>query len=116
MLAIVAWCLFGSAAVGAAVVGVAPQWASSLLHPDAQRSPAPAPKGPSGNSDTQTHPPPSAASLGNAILGEGASDNQGGTATANTAKAARAHGHKKRAPASFSAAPTYWGLPQGDLR
>lgn len=117
VLAIVAWCLFGSAAVGAAVVGVAPQWASSLLHPESQRSPAPAPKDSSGSSNTQSRPSPSAASLGSASLGEGLSGNESGTAaTANAAKPARAHAHKKRAPSSFSAAPNYWGLPESDPR
>lgn len=117
VLAIVAWCLFGSAAVGAAVMGVAPQWASSLLHPESQRSPASAPKDPSGSSNTQSRPSPSAASLGNTSLGEAVNGNESGTAaTANTAKPARSRGHKKRAPSSFSAAPSYWGLPETDTR
>src|SRR5262249_32091132 len=32
VLAVAAWCLFGSAALGAAVVGIAPKWTSALLH------------------------------------------------------------------------------------
>ena len=117
VLAIVAWCLFGSAAVGAAVVGVAPQWASSLLHPESPRSPAPAPKDPPGSSNMQNRPLPSAASLGSASLGAAANGGESGTgATANAAKPARANVHKKRAPSSFSAAPNYWGLPGSDPR
>lgn len=114
VLAIVAWCLFGSAALGAVLVGVAPQWASSLLHPEAPRSPAQAPKDRSSNGDAQSRPSPSAASLGNAVLGEAANGNVSGTAPiTDPVKPARSRSHRRRAPSSPSTR-TYWGLPEND--
>jgi hypothetical protein len=117
VLAILAWCLFGTAALGAAVVGVAPQWASFLLHPEAHQSPALSPKAPAGSSDAQSRPSPSAASLGNPTLGDAANGTRSGTAAAvDSAKPTRAHAHKKRAPASSSETPSYWGLPESQVR
>lgn len=116
VLAIVAWCLFGSAALGAVLVGVAPQWASSLLHPVTPRSPAQAPKDPSSSGDAQSRPSPSAASLGNAVLGEAANGSASGTAPiTDPVKPARSHSHRRRASSSPSAR-TYWGLPENDTR
>ena len=116
VLIILAWCLFGTAALGAAVVGVAPQWASSLLHPAALPSATSVPKDFPRSSAAQAGATAPAANLGNSIgasLGEAAQGTQGSIAPA---KPAHTHTRKKRAANSFSAAPTYWGLPENNLR
>lgn len=111
VLAVLAWCLFGTAALGAAVVGVAPQWASSLLHPESVS----APKDPPRSTDTRVAP--AAASPGNATGGAAGNAAQGAQAPGNSAKPAQTPVVRKKKPAStLSASPTYWGLPEGQPR
>jgi hypothetical protein len=116
VLVILAWCLFGTAALGAAVVGVAPQWANSLLHPMALSSPTDVPKDLPRIGDGKAGATAPAASLGNSIgasVGERAQGTQG---SVGPARPAQTHTRKKRAANSSSAAPTYWGLPENNLR
>jgi hypothetical protein len=112
VLVVLAWCLFGTAALGAAVVGVAPQWASSLLHPEVQQGPAPAPR-PAGSGDAQSGSPASAASLS---LPSAGAASTGAPPALNTAKPVQTRAHKRHAATSVPAAPTYWGLPESEPR
>jgi hypothetical protein len=105
-LAVLAWCLFGTAALGAAVVGVKPQWARSLL----QSTIAPGPAGvsralPQG---TPTNVAPPAASLD--IPAGGTPGDQARASLNSSTRSAPVHTQprKKRAPR----APTYWGMPE----
>jgi len=116
-LAILAWCLFGTAALGAAVVGVAPQWASSLLHATALPEPAAGRKDLPGSSDAQTNAsPPVAASLGNPIAASADGGAQGSQALVNPVKSTQAHIKKKRPAGALTANPAYWGLPEDRSR
>jgi hypothetical protein len=112
VLVVLAWCLFGTAALGAAVVGVAPQWASSLLHPEVQQGSAPAPR-PAGSGDAQGASPASAA---NPNLPAGGASSTGALPATNTAKPVPTRAHKRRSATSVPAAPTYWGLPESQPR
>ena len=116
-LVVIVWCLFGSAALGAIVIGVAPQWASALLHPETPQSPAPSPKDPARSGNTQGGVSPSTANLGTPAGGSAGSVVQSNLpVAASPVKSAQTHVRKKRTPASAGAAPTYWGLPEIDPR
>ncbi len=105
-IAILAWCLFGTAALGAAIVGFAPQWTSSMLHPASlpeKSAPANQPS-PSGSPPTGAIAPPlSPANDATAI---------GAVEPAAPPKPARPvkHIHRRHTP-RMSSNPTYWGLP-----
>jgi hypothetical protein len=101
-LAVLAWCLFGTAALGAAVVGVAPQWTSSLLHPASVPGPGSTPDNP---------PPPGSAQTG--ALPPAVSPDKTAMAPAAVAGSpAKPVKHVRRKPTpSLSLNPTYWGLP-----
>ena len=106
---ILAWCLFGTAALGAVAVGVAPQWANSLLHPASV--PAPATENVSPSSNAQSVSIPSAISPDNAAGTAPAGADQGQTKPAKTVRHA-----KKHTPNWLSLNPTYWGLPSQGTR
>jgi len=117
LLAVLAWCLFGTAALGAAVVGVAPQWASTLLHPATPAAPAATPKDPPRASDTQTSAvPPVGASLGNPTAGSAGDGGQAAQGSVNPVKPAQTHVRKKRPASTLTANPAYWGLPEDRSR
>jgi hypothetical protein len=103
-LAVLAWCLFGTAALGAAVVGVKPEWARSLLQPATAPAPAGVPKALPQASDAPTNALPPAASL------DIPPGNQA-QAPVNPGMGSRpvpAHVRKKHPPRP----PTYWGSPE----
>src|SRR5262249_42890638 len=104
VVAILAWCVFGTAALGAVVVGVAPNWTSSFLHTTSVSRP-----GQPANDPTTSHaqsdalPPASNPDDASAPLAEAA---QGQTKPAKPK-----HPKPKRTPSSLTANPPYWGLP-----
>ena len=115
-LAVVAWCLFGSAALGAAVLGVAPRWTNSLLHPTSVPVEG-------ANIPGQGAAMNNAAALGNTRTGVTAlpvnPDEAAGASYADPAPAPVKptkpvkHPRRKQTP-WLSLNPTYWGLPSGD--
>jgi len=110
-LAVLAWCLFGTAALGAAVVGVKPQWARSLLHSTVAPGPTGVPKASPQASDVPVNAVPPAVSLANP--GDGVPSDQA-RAPVNSSKSVPVHtpARKKRAPR----APAYWGSPEDQPR
>ena len=112
VLAILAWCLFGTAALGAAVVGVAPQWAHSLLRSPQSLGTSIVPKDPPRATDTRTNAALPVTGLDNPIAG---SVGEGSRIATNPAKPAHGHVKKKRAASSLSLNPSYWGLPEEQL-
>jgi hypothetical protein len=105
--AVLAWCLLGTAAVVAAVVGVKPQWARSLLHSTIAPGPAVVSKASPEGSDVQINAAPPAASLANPADGVPGVQAQ---APVNPSRPAPVHtpARKKRAPRP----PTYLGFPE----
>jgi hypothetical protein len=106
-LAVLAWCLFGTAALGAAVVGVKPQWARSLLHSTVAPGAAVVPKASPEGGDMQINAAPPAASLDTPTGGTPGLQAQ---APVNSSRSAPVHtpARKKRAPRP----PTYLGFPE----
>ena len=109
-LVILAWCLFGTAALGAVVVGVAPQVANSILRP--ATVPAPAATVPETHPamSTQASLSPPAANLDNLVSGPPSDEAQAAPPT-KPAKPARVHARKKHTQSWLSLNPLYWGLP-----
>ncbi len=99
----VAWCLFGTAALGAVVIGVEPKWARSVL-------------GLVPSATTNIAPPPTALGA-DAPQPAAPADLSAGQAAQPVKPAAVAHPHvRKRHPqSSFTVSPTYWGLPENRL-
>jgi hypothetical protein len=103
-IAVLAWCLFGTAALGAAVVGLAPQWTSSLLYPTALPD----------KSVPVDNPPSSGGTQVGTIAPLATPDNDSTTAGSeqSSAKSAKPAKHVQRKHTSrLSLNPTYWGLP-----
>jgi hypothetical protein len=110
-LVIVAWCLFGSAALGAVVVGVAPQVANSILH--SAKTPAPAAAVPSAQpamNNTQASLSPPAANPDNLVSGPPGDEAQAVPPT-KSAKPVHAHARRKHTQSWLGLNPMYWGLP-----
>jgi len=106
-LAVLAWFLFGTAALGAAVVGVKPQWARSLL----QSTTAPGPAGvstalPQG-SGAPTNVAPPAASLDNPV--EGTPRDQARASLNSNTRSAPVHTQPRKKRASRAST---WGMPE----
>ncbi len=104
VLAILAWCLFGTAALGAVAVGVAPQWTSSLLHPTSVPGPAADNQSPPANTQLGATSP--AVGPDNTASASPAAPAQAQTKPAKPVK----HARRKHTP-WLSLNPTYWGLP-----
>jgi hypothetical protein len=113
-LAILAWCLFGTAALGAAVVGLAPQWARSLLHPAAFFGTGPVPKDPSRGAGTPTSVVPPAANLDN-TSGSPSDQAQAPVNPDPKQRATRVHARKKATTSALTWGPPYWGLPEARI-
>ena len=111
-LVILAWCLFGTAALGAVVVGVAPQWASSLLHPTSLPGSGASANDPAAASKAQSMANPPAAGPDNAAAAPLADAVQEPIKPANQVK----HAKRKHTPSSLSLNPSYWGLPEKSAR
>jgi hypothetical protein len=111
-LVILAWCLFGTAALGAAVVGVAPQFASSLFRTAALPGVQPSATDPTAGAVPATSTPP-APNLGNSA---GGAAGTGAQAPVNPSKPAPPQARKKRAAGTTGSNPTYWGLPEAPSR
>jgi len=111
-LAIVAWCLFGTAALAAAAVGVKPQWARSLLGSATAPAPIGVPNASPQGSDVQTNVALPAPKL-DAPAG-GAPGEQAQAPVNSSIESRPVYGHlrKKRAPP----ASTFWGLPEDQTR
>jgi hypothetical protein len=111
-LTILAWCLFGTAALGALVVGVAPQVARSVLQPRVSTGHASAPTDSPNGSNAQAVSPPAA----NLDTSAGVSPGGEAQAPANPpngrARSAHAHARRKHMPSWLTLNPTYWGLPE----
>ncbi|MGH7124730.1 MAG: hypothetical protein ACREFI_10185 [Stellaceae bacterium] len=105
-LVVLAWCLFGTAALGAAVVGVAPQWTRSLLHPASISKPVSAPNNPPPIGNTQGGAPSPAISPDKAAS---AAVTEPAHEPTKSAKPVR-HTRRKQTP-WLSLSPMYWGLP-----
>ena len=105
VIAILAWCLFGTAALGAAVVGLAPQWTSSILYPTAlpeKSAPADNPP-PASSAQTGVVAPPVIPDSDTGAVGAEGSSAQG--------KPAKPKHIQRRHTPRLSLNPTYWGLP-----
>lgn len=111
VLAILAWCLFGTAALGAAVVGVEPQWARSLLHPSTASGPSVVPTGPPQGSGAPTGAAPPAASLGSP--GDQA---QAPLDSSTPSRPVHPHARKKRAPRAWGSYQSFGGWPEDQVR
>jgi hypothetical protein len=109
-LVIMAWCLFGSAALGAVVVGVAPQVANSILHPAKVPAPVSAVPEARPTTSTQASLSPSAANPDNLVSGSPSDEAQAAPPT-KSAKPAHAHARRKHTQSLLSLNPMYWGLP-----
>lgn len=111
-LAIVAWCLFGTAALAAAVVSVKPQWASSLLHSATAPTPIGVPNVSPQGSHGQTNVAPPAPKLD--IPAAGTPDEQA-QAPVNSSIGSRPV-HRRLRKIRVPRAATYWGLPEDQGR
>jgi hypothetical protein len=115
-LTILAWCLFGTAALGAVVVGVAPQVARSVLQPRASAGQASAPTDAPIGSNAQAVNPP-AANLDTPSGGSPGGEAQVPANPASSrARPAHAHARRKHIPSWLTLNPTYWGLPEERAR
>ena len=113
MLAVLAWCLFGTAALGAAVLAFAPRWTNSLLHSTSVPGQSAGIPGPGAAADN-----PSA--LGNAQTGaaaplvspdEAASAPEAEPAPAQVKPAKPVKHAKRKHTPWLTLNPTYWGIP-----
>ncbi|HLJ22390.1 MAG TPA: hypothetical protein VKU84_19435 [Stellaceae bacterium] len=111
-LVILGWCLFATAALGAAVVGMAPQWATSLLHSTSLPG-----------TDSITDRPPAADSTQSVAIPPAASPAEPASepltdATKGSSKPVKPIRHAKRkyTPSRLSLNPGYWGLPEREPR
>ncbi len=112
-LVIVAWCLFGSAALGAVVVGVAPQVAHSILHPVTVPAPVaamPETQPAMSTQRTQASLSPPAANTDNLVSGPPSDEAQAAPPT-KPAKPVHARARRKHTSSWSSLNPFYWGLP-----
>jgi hypothetical protein len=111
-LTILAWCLFGTAALGALVVGVAPQVARSLLQPRVFTGRASAPTDSPNGSNAQAVSPPAAKLDTSAGVSSGGEAQAPANPASGRARSAHAHARRKHMPSSLTLNPTYWGLPE----
>lgn len=115
-VAILAWCLFATAALGAVVVGVEPQWARSLLHSTTSSGPGGAPKGPLQGSDAQTGAIPPADSLDNSAGVTLGSEPQASVNSNTRSRPVHTQARKKRATHPWNSYQSYGGMPDDPLR
>ena len=111
-LAVVAWCLFGTAALAAAVVGVKPQWASSLLRSAMTPASIGVPVDSRQGSDAQTNVAPPAPKLDTTAAGTPSEQAQAPVNSTIGSRPVHRHVRKKRAPT----ASTYWQSPEDQTR
>jgi len=110
-LAILAWCLFGTAALGAVVVGVQPQWARSLLHSTTTSGPAVVPASPPQGSGVPAGAAPPADSFGAPGY-----EAQEPVDPSTPSRPVHPHARKKRASRAWGSYQSYGGWPGSQIR